>query len=295
MESNSIIPGTNIYTNKYYKIKSKEGTVLDSWGGKTGFGSASFQPDNDKSNMNRKFQIIHIKDNYYKIKSKENTVLDSWGGKTGFGSASFQPDNDKTANNRQFQFLSLSNGFYKIKSKENTVLDSWGGKIGFGSAAFQPDNDSGNMNRQFKFVLSDDYDFTSNVSDFNFGDKNMIQDILEKNKTIAFNSTEKIICKEIGIQVSNEYGECIEESFSWGFDQEIGFEASTTISCGIPMLGEAETTVSMSTSFGSNQNWSKSNTKSFKSIISYTPPKPGIYRIGKIVYKNTNVELPFTA
>ena len=139
------------------------------------------------------------------------------------------------------------------------------------------------------------YNITSDVSDFNFGEKKMVQDILKKNKKLAFSSTEKVICKEIGIRVSNEYGEDVQESFSWGFDQQIGYNDSTTISCGVPTLGEAKASVGLTVSSGSKQNWLKSNTKSFKSTIAFKPSKPGIYRIGKIVYKNTNVVLPFTA
>lgn len=44
-----------VITGIGYRIRSSHGTVLDDWSGATGYGSASFQPDDTPDSINRTF------------------------------------------------------------------------------------------------------------------------------------------------------------------------------------------------------------------------------------------------
>ena len=53
----------------WYKIVSKEGTALDTWGGKIGENAASLQPD-DGNNTFRLWHFANLGNGWYKIVSK---------------------------------------------------------------------------------------------------------------------------------------------------------------------------------------------------------------------------------
>jgi hypothetical protein len=172
--------GGTVFTNFFYRIRSKQNTVLDSWGGITGKGSASLQYDDDARHVNRQWELIDSGGGYYRIRSKQNTFLDRGGG-TGKGSASLVLDppslecreslarfrceggmfacmaSDDTwdaLENCEWKFIDSGGGYYKIKSVKGTVLDSWGGITGKGSASLVEDdgNVAAYVNRQWQFV-----------------------------------------------------------------------------------------------------------------------------------------------
>jgi hypothetical protein len=143
----------------WFRIKSKKGTVLDDWGGKTGENSASLQPDDSPLSNNRIWRLIPTNfdaatgTQWYRIRSTKGTVLDDWGGKTGENSAALQPDDVPDSNNRKWQFVPVEDGsWFRIKSTKGTVLDDWGGKTGENSAALQHDDTPDSNNRKWQLI-----------------------------------------------------------------------------------------------------------------------------------------------
>jgi len=146
----------------------------------------------------------------------------------------------------------------------------------------------------FSFVPAN-FTLKAVLTDFNFGPQQEIDRLLSEKKSVAFRSTEMITANVLGLNVGNEYGEEIQESFSWGLTQSIGVGVETEVKCGVPCLAEGKVKTSITASFGAHQDWSKTNVKNCKANISFTPTETGIYEVGKVVYVSKNVDLPFTA
>eukprot|EP01084_Bolivina_argentea_P177490 306916_1 len=139
------------------------------------------------------------------------------------------------------------------------------------------------------------YKLKAVLSDFDFGDLQAIEKMLDANKTLAFVDKKTIVCREVGIKAEGTFGQSVEETFSFGFSETVGVGVETEVSCGVPMLAEAKVKVSASFEFSANQQKTTSETKEFKSSYSFEPKQTGVYEMGMKVYEDTDAQLPFTS
>eukprot|EP01084_Bolivina_argentea_P160914 280169_1 len=147
---------------------------------------------------------------------------------------------------------------------------------------------------QWQFVPLN-YKLNGVISDFDFGNENDIENILDTNKQVAFIDSKTIVAAAVGITVSGEYGEKIQESFAFGFSQTIGVGIETEIQAGIPLIGSATVTVSASFEFSASQEWTTTQEKDFRTGYSFKPEEIGIYEVGMMCYVVRDQALPFTA
>eukprot|EP01084_Bolivina_argentea_P236097 397092_1 len=129
------------------------------------------------------------------------------------------------------------------------------------------------------------------ISDFDFGEQRELERFIETAKEVAFVDKSTVTSYVLGLTQKGEYGEEIEESFSFGFTETIGME--TEIKCGFRFLAEGK--IKISAEFSANQQTTTSTRKNFKKQYEFTPQETGIYEVGMIVYVVKNHKMPFTA
>ncbi len=122
-----------------------------------------------------------------------------------------------------------------------------------------------------------------------------VEEILNSNKKSDYMGeyTIDVGTHTVGSNISRTFEKTISSSFAWGLNQNISSETSLEINAGIPLIGGATTTVSMSASFGSNQDWSSGKETKFSATDVLIPEIPGLYKMSGWVQTAENVELPF--
>ncbi|MBP9715533.1 MAG: hypothetical protein KBD52_03545 [Candidatus Pacebacteria bacterium] len=288
-DDNKKVNGTNLSTGIKYALKSiSSNCFLD--GRASGGQEALLNSTADLNNGYIQWVIKASPNNTYVLKSiSSNCFLD--GRASGGQEALLNSTADLNNGYIQWVIKASPNNTYALKSiSSNCFLD--GRASGGQEALLNSTVDLNNGYIQWNFIPTS-YKLKAVMSDFEY--LTNVEDVLNRNKKSDFIGEYQIsVGKDtVGSNISRTFQKTISDSFSWGLNQNISSETSLEINAGIPLIGGAKTTVSMSASFGSNQDWSSGKDVTFSATDVLIPEVPGLYKMSGWVETAENVELPF--
>lgn len=285
------IEGTDgrVATGLTYVLESARGGLLDS--GKPNSG-ARINPKARKSWNWAQWRLIPTgRPGYYALESVRGGLLDS--GKPGQG-ARINPKARTSWNWAQWRLVPTGRpGYFALESARGGLLDS--GNPNAGARINSKAKTSWNW-AQWKLTPVN-YNLSVALTDFDFGGEDHVLKLLKGAEKLAINDVSNLTVKTTGLgaKIGGSYGETVEESFSWGLEQKLGYEYSTTVTAGLPVGGEGSVSHTFSAEFGAHQDWSTTTSRSFTKTVEMSPTEPGVYQLGHLVYVAEDVELPFKA
>lgn len=278
-----------VTTELAYALKSNRGNLLDSGD----INSGSYTNPKAKTSWNwAQWKLVPTsRPGYYALQSARGGLLDS--GHPGSG-VRINPKAKTSWNWAQWKLIPTGRpGYFALQSARGGLLVNGGPN----EYAYLSLNTSEDSRKAHWKLIPVNYKLSVSVTDFDFGNEDLLLSILKDAEKLAINDVSNLTIKSTGLgaKIGGTYGDTIEESFSWGLDQKLGYEYAVSVTAGLP--GTAESTVShtFSAEFGAHEDWSKSESKSFSKSVEMSPTETGVYRLGHLVYVADDVKLPYKA
>jgi len=141
--------------------------------------------------------------------------------------------------------------------------------------------------------------FTAELFDFRYPERDNILSRFIRNEDVRIREIDQAMFDTIdvdspGLTTAINWSKTINEEFSWGLTQSLGVGVAVKASAGLFGFG-VETQVSTQFTFGANQNWRHSQSKTLSRSGSFTPPMPGVYKLGMFTVGMEGFNTPFSA